>query len=482
VLHRRVSYLCHFWTAFGRHQAERFGRFAPAILLCKIGNFNLLYCEVLEVKKKLNGFEVIPPFVPDNFDDVQVTKMGNITRVKYMSSVNRRPTVRKVDKYSYIKPNEMLSPEDIEQLELPLDDVFTLVNAKGRVIGQYKKYRYNVESNEGNRTDNPKEIQRSFAKLRDIINANADRPERLRWCTFTYKENMMDANKLYRDFKNFNGRFKRWLVNNVPNNCNYEYITACEPQGRGAWHLHVLFIFDKTAPYIPNDDLYHIWGHGWVNIQALHKKKIDDIGRYLTAYLTDIPVDCDMPSAPDVKTVKGKRYIKGGRLHFYPTNFKFFRCSKGVKRPETTWELYGQVMEEVNPETLTSSSFFKVELPDFIDPKTEKPKVINFGIWLYNSAKKKPNPAFASAGVGSLGVPSNVVDVSNQYVPLESAELSPSPQCVGCPDWVNCSNMGQCFQSTGRLSKAVPDVPPQCVGCPEWVNCSNMGECFRSTG
>jgi hypothetical protein len=123
-----------------------------------------------------------------------------------------------------------------------------------------------------------------------------------------------------------------------------------------------------------------------------------------------------------------------------------------------------------------------VELPDFIDPKTEKPKVINFGIWLYNSAKKKPNPAFDSVGVGSLGVPSNVVDVANQYVPLESAELSPSPQCVGCPDWVNCSNMGQCFQSTGRLSKAVPDVPPQCVGCPEWVNCSNMGECFRSTG
>jgi hypothetical protein len=353
---------------------------------------------------------------------VKVTEMGCITHIKYMSSVNLRPTVRKISKDSYIVLSEQPSDDDL--VSLPRDDVITLID-ENNVARKYIKHHYDLESKEGKRTDNKKGLLRTFNKLRNIINANASKPNRLRWCTFTYAENMMDSKRLYCDWKNFNGRFKRWLSNYCPNNCHYEYIVACEPQGRGAWHMHVLFIFDKKAPFIPNSSLRELWGNGIVNIQAV-KGNTDDIGRYLTAYLTDVVIEANDSNSTS------KKHIKGGRLSLYPTGFNFFRCSRGVKRPSTSWKRYKEAVKGLNPFHLKSSYFFECAIPSYIDKVTNKPKIVVFANWYYSAIRNITNPVEALLNKAfTMGIP--VVENSKQ--PLDCPQFSEEEEERINGDW-----------------------------------------------
>src|SRR5690606_20448669 len=107
--------------------------------------------------------------------------------------------------------------------------------------------------------------------------------------------------------------------------------------------------FDKNNNPI-DAPLYDIWGHGWVRIKSL--KNVDNIGAYLSAYLTDIELnDSNIIAAAknkmEIKTVEvegvSKKYIKGGRLHLYPPGMNLYRKSKGIKFPERKKILYKNV-------------------------------------------------------------------------------------------------------------------------------------------
>ena len=50
--------------------------------------------------------------------------------------------------------------------------------------------------------------------------------------------------------------------------------------------MHALFLFDGKAPYISNDTISQIWGHGFTKTKSL--KGIGNPGLYLTAYLGDM--------------------------------------------------------------------------------------------------------------------------------------------------------------------------------------------------
>lgn len=183
------------------------------------------------------------------------------------------------------------------------------------------------------RTENKKSLLRSFASLRALINTNATEPEKIRWATLTYAENMTDPERLYRDFKKFWQRLVYWHEKNeLP---KPEYIMVAEPQERGAWHCHVLLIYPVKAPYIANSTLAKKWGHGFTKITAV-REDVDNLGAYLSAYLTDIAID-RVDGVP-VKEIDGvaKSVIKGGRLDLYPTAMKLYRTSKGIKKPTKT--------------------------------------------------------------------------------------------------------------------------------------------------
>ena len=188
-------------------------------------------------------------------------------------------------------------------------------------------------------------VKRTLAKLRSIINTNCVNASFLHWVTMTYAENMRDRARLHSDFKKFWQKFKRWLVKHgysIP-----EYIAVVEPQGRGAWHLHIILIWDKKAPFIDNNSIFApMWGHGWTKIQAVHG--VDNLGAYFSAYLADIPLDEFEREKNDTSTYavkynevsdddSGKKtrkaFVKGARLRLYPSEMNIYRCSRGVKMP-----------------------------------------------------------------------------------------------------------------------------------------------------
>lgn len=177
------------------------------------------------------------------------------------------------------------------------------------------------------RTDNTQELLKTFATIRALVNTNCKRSERIRWITLTYAENMQDTKRLYADFKNFWTRFKRrWGV--------AEYIVVMEPQGRGAWHAHLIAIYPDVAPYIPNAELRACWGNGFVRVNAVDD--IDNLGAYLSAYLADVVVD-DGGTPKLAKDGTSKMVKKGGRLNMYPRGMNIYRCSRGIKRPDVFW-------------------------------------------------------------------------------------------------------------------------------------------------
>lgn len=126
--------------------------------------------------------------------------------------------------------------------------------------------------------------------------------------------------------------------------------------------MHVLYIFDSVAPYILNDDVEKLWGHGFTKTKKLDGNT--DIGLYVTAYLTDLDLDENEKLAADeklVKEVNGKKYLKGGRLHMYPAGMHIYRCSRGIKKPEKFMTRNEYAMKMVEGSSLVYEKTYVLE-------------------------------------------------------------------------------------------------------------------------
>jgi hypothetical protein len=203
------------------------------------------------------------------------------------------------------------------------------------------------------RMDNPESVKKSIRKLRDLLNTNFAIPKNCKTLTLTYAENMTDPNRLYEDTRRFIQKLRRYCLKKKQ--MGFEYITCIEPQGRGSFHHHMLLIFPREAPFLPADDLRAKWGLGRLKIEK--SSDVDNLGAYLSAYLTDVSVD-DAPSdvimdavgkKVRIKTLeskdgKTKRYLKGQRLRYFPEGFNIYRTSRNVKQPEFLYMTYGEML------------------------------------------------------------------------------------------------------------------------------------------
>ena len=232
--------------------------------------------------------------------------------------------------------------------------------------GEVKQFR----SHAVDRTENIRNLEKTMRNLSDLINANIsiENIECCRFVTLTYKENMTDSERLYHDFRNFNKRFKRFMAQHGH---SYEYIITVEAQGRGAFHLHCIFIFTKKAPYIENSLLAEMWRLGFVSIKAMNKN-VDDIGKYLTSYLTDLPIDDDAFTEEliggNIKEVtesgKSKRIIKGARLKLLPVGIRLYRYSKGIKKPVVKILPFDVALQELSYDGFSKVSEYAIEIQD----------------------------------------------------------------------------------------------------------------------
>ena len=244
---------------------------------------------------------------PHFSNSVQLKRMGDIYEIRYMNRKAEMP-IRKLNRDFFV-------------------DLST---------GEVRAFKHGER-----RVDNLTSVAQSLKLMREYINANVMNPRRVLFITLTFAKNMQDPQQLYNDFRKFNMRLDYYIrKNSLP---SYEYIVAIEPQARGSLHAHLLLIFQKKAPFIPNADLAKIWGHGFVKIKAV--KNVDNIGAYLSAYLGDMELEealAASSSGNGFKTVEttgkdGKRQskaiVKGARLKLYPKGFRLFRKSKGIVPP-----------------------------------------------------------------------------------------------------------------------------------------------------
>lgn len=280
---------------------------------------------------------------PTEKERVKVKETGNITEVMFQTNSNVNITIKKIDKDHYL---------DLE-------------------TGEIKEFKH-ME----NRTDDLNNLRVSMGNLRDLINTNVINPRCCKWVTLTYAENMKDQNKLHNDFKIFNKAFRR-------KGYQYEYIAVAEPQGRGAWHLHVLFIFDYVVEYIPNDIIARCWRQGFTSTKRVDD--VDNVGAYLTAYLGDIPLEeyedlnkegMQFTGVHEIKECDldgvSKKYVKGARLHLYPPGFNLYRCSRGVKRPIVEYMKEEKAQKKISSAKLTYEYTFTI-----FDEERDFEKTIN---------------------------------------------------------------------------------------------------------
>lgn len=290
--------------------------------------------------------------IPNN-KTVAVKKMNHIFEICYIEKRNHFPTIKLLDKDNYV----LLSTGEVKECQ-------------------------HIES----RADNKLQVSQSLKRLRDYINTNVVDVNNCKWITLTYAENMTDTKRLYKDFKNFISRFKYQYG-------HIEYIVACEPQGRGAWHCHCIIIFDKKAPFIPNKEIEKLWTHGFTKTNKLDD--IDNIGAYLTAYLGDMELsECKKYNVSylenDIKEIteinginlkKPKKFIKGGRLTLYPPKFNIYRISRGIKKPIKEYFSYSDIKEKVG---LINPTFSKA-----ISLSDNEKNFNNLIIYEYYNTKRK---------------------------------------------------------------------------------------------
>jgi hypothetical protein len=203
--------------------------------------------------------------------------------------------------------------------------------------GEIKEY--NLSENRG---ENPGGVKKSFRFLRPLVNNNFDGSPGEKHIILTYAENMTDLKRLHKDYKKFWEKFKYRYP-------EAEYIAVAEPQGRGAWHLHVLM--KTNQKYIKNKDIEEMWGQGFTKTKPL--EQVDNIGAYLTAYFTDLEIEQhEIPNGTEkVKEVEGKKYIKGARLKLYPAGMKIYRTSKGIIKPIEEKIKYSEIKKIVGTAT-----------------------------------------------------------------------------------------------------------------------------------
>ena len=273
-------------------------------------------------KKKIE----IPEYI-DALRPVSVKSMGNIKQITISDRQNTGATVKPISGEEYM----IVSTGEIKAITHHAHD----------------------------RTENVRNLEKTMRNLRDLINTNVTpyNIKQVRFLTLTYQENMQDAKKLYVDFRDFNKRFKRYIQKEY---ClSYEYIVCVEAQGRGAFHLHMITIFSQPPPFIENAVLANIWRYGFVSIKALDSK-IDNIGAYLTAYLSDLDIESGVPLTHDllqgeireVRAEQGenKHVIKGARLKLLPVGLNIYRCSRGINKPHVEKTSYADALEKITNE------------------------------------------------------------------------------------------------------------------------------------
>ena len=266
--------------------------------------------------------------------EVSLKLAGNTAQVTFTAGKNRKCPIKNLSKDEFV-------------------DLST---------GEVKKRQHSE-----NRFQSPKSVRKSINSLMDLIRCNATNSANCKWITLTYREEMTDCKRIFKDNKAFLRKLRSYLKKQkLPESkTDFKFIAVAEPQGENhgnAWHIHLLLIFDTKAPFISNQVIFDLWGYGMTDTHKVYDA--DTLALYFRAYLSDVEfvddnnsddsadISVDILSdyereqlekskdgVSDAKIVKknvggvNKKFIKGERLKYYPRGMPIYSCSRGMKRP-----------------------------------------------------------------------------------------------------------------------------------------------------
>ncbi|HEM4717851.1 TPA: replicative protein [Streptococcus suis] len=260
---------------------------------------------------------------PDDF--VTVTLMNDIYEIQYLQKSNRYNNILKIDSDRYV------------------------VKSTGEL-----KYYEHTET----RSQSINSIKQTMKKLRYLINANFSGQTNELWSTLTFRDSNI-AKRPQEIYKEFNKFIKRL---NYKYKEKLDYIAILEPHGINSsvisdwhgFHLHLLLKSSSSSLYIPYQEFEEIWGLGMCRIERL--KNIDNIGAYLSAYLTNAELS-------DTDSME-KKYIKGSRLWLYPKGVRIYRKSKGIQYPKRIKMPYQSARDMIGIEPHYTKTY-KIENDNF---------------------------------------------------------------------------------------------------------------------
>ena len=166
--------------------------------------------------------------------EVSLKLVGNTVKVTFTAGKNKKCPIKNLSKDEFV-------------------DLST---------GEVKKRRHSE-----NRFQSPKSVRKSINSLMDLIRCNATNHSNCKWITLTYREEMTDCKRVFKDNKAFLRKLRSYLKKQKfpESKTDFKFIAVAEPQGENhgnAWHIHLLLIFDSKAPYISNQDISDLWGYG----------------------------------------------------------------------------------------------------------------------------------------------------------------------------------------------------------------------------
>lgn len=265
---------------------------------------------------------------------VTVTRMGHLVEIQHMLKKNTTNHTLKLDadRYMVIETGEIL---------------------------EYQKST--------TRADNMNSLRKTFKKLRYLINYNFKGKRNELFLTLTFAQESFDNGMVTDETKKFMKRLKYRYKEQT----TVDYLSVVEPHASGQWHLHVLLRFNELdSVFIPHQELSAMWGQGIIDVKRL--EDVDNIGAYLSAYLADYPVPDDYePKGKTTEVIvkpvdgKEKKFIKGGRLDWYPPGMNFYRKSKGIVFPEREDMPYKKAKKIVGSAKPHFKKSYHVEKDDF---------------------------------------------------------------------------------------------------------------------
>lgn len=186
-------------------------------------------------------------------------------------------------------------------------------------------YTNKIEKVEREKTEDVKRenfnrsIKRTARKIRELVNCNFDN-NNSSFLTLTFKENIRDYDVAFSYWKRFKQKVERRY------DIKLSYLGVVEFQKRGAIHFHICLF---NVPYLKHSELYDMWlsvtGGGGVYIEKVATETCDNVGAYVTKYITK-----DSDDFFDNEYKGKKRYFQSRNLK-KPIELKFDTSVPGAK-------------------------------------------------------------------------------------------------------------------------------------------------------